>query len=293
MEVNNWRDFEILAAGVFEGLVPTAIVEHDRRIKDEHGVSHQIDVHVEIPIPGDIIRILLDTKLWKKKVGKGDIQKLAKTRDQLGYHLAGVVANRLEGFSQYAKAQAALDDIRLFDLSHWLIADHGGWQIGVTGGGPFSDEFVAATRVVSLVPLAEGPIFHHPDCEPDCSEPNFDWVTEPGATVAQTIRLWLDEGVMEVWRSEAINDAFERAGELSEGHRSRRNYEIIWDRPISIRAPKSASWDTKHGWRGYIIVTEIELLPASGKHTEWFLRRLDEGEWRFLAALGSGTLSAP
>lgn len=293
MNVSNWRDFEILAAGVFNDLVPTAIVEHDRRIQDEHGVSHQIDIHIEILRPGDIITILLDTKLWKGKVGKGDIQKLAKTRDQLGYHLAGVVANRLQGFSKYAKAQAALDDIRLFDLSHWLIANHRGSQFGVTGGGPFTDKFVAGTRVVTVVPLTEGPVFHHPNCGRDCREPNFDWVTESGATVAQTIRLWLDEGVIERWRSEAHHDALERANGLDEGHRRRRNFEISWDQPISIRAPDSAPCDPDHGWRGYIVVTEIETLPASAKHTEWFLRRLDEGEWRLLAVLGSENESGP
>ena len=89
MEIRNWRDFEILAARLFDDLVPTAIVEHDRRITDEYGVSHQIDVNVEILLPSEVIKIMLDTKLQRKKVGNGDIQILARTRDQLGYHLAG------------------------------------------------------------------------------------------------------------------------------------------------------------------------------------------------------------
>ena len=152
-----------------------------------------------------------------------------------------------------------------------------------------SDEFATGTRVLSVLPVAEGPVFHHPNCEPGCREPSFDWVTERGATVAETIRHWLDEGVIEGWRSEAFQDAVERAEGLRQGDRTTRNYEIAWDESRPLRSADSEAYDLDHLWRSYIIVSEVEVLPASAKHTKWFLRRLDEGEWRFLAALARRT----
>ena len=229
---------------------------------------------------------MLDTKLQKKRVSKGDVQKLARTRGQLGYDLGGIVANRLDGFSKHAKRQAAVDDVRLFDLSHWLIVTTQDGEVGITGGGPFSDEFVSGTRVIRYVPVAEGPLFHHPACAEGCRGPDLSWATGAGSTVGETIRHWLDQGQIQGWREEAREDAFRRLSELQEGQHMTRYFETAWDEPLPVRDPGALTSDSGHFWHGYLFATQLEVLPASAKHTEWFLRRLDEGDWRFLAFVG-------
>ncbi len=287
VRIVNWREFEVFTAELFDQLVPPAVVTHDLRLEDVHGVQHQIDVDIQIPDGDGRIKIMLDTKLQKRRVSKGDVQKLAKTRDQLGYDLAGVVANRLDGFSIYAKRQTAVDDIRVFDLSHWLIVKTEDGEFGVTGGGPFSDEFVAGTRVIRCVPVAEGPLFQHPYCADGCHAPDIRWVTEAGATVGETIRQWLDQGVIQGWREEKLEDAQARLGELAEGEAVTRNFEVSWDEPLAVRDPGASVFDGQHFWRGFFFASQLEALPASAKRTEWFLRRLDEGDWRFLAYVGA------
>ena len=71
MEVRNWRDFEIFTAGFFGDIVPAAIITHDSRVKDEHGIRHQIDVDIEIPHTGQPVKIMLDTKLRLRNGTKG------------------------------------------------------------------------------------------------------------------------------------------------------------------------------------------------------------------------------
>lgn len=63
MTVQSWRDFEVFTCGLFDGLMPSAIIAHDLRVKDEHGISHQIDVDIRIPHENKLITIMLDTKL--------------------------------------------------------------------------------------------------------------------------------------------------------------------------------------------------------------------------------------
>lgn len=283
--VSNWKDFEVLAADTFDSLLPPAVITHNLIIKDKHGIPHQIDVDIRVPPLANPLRIMLDTKLWKKKVGKGEIQKLAKTRDQLGYDLAGVVANRLAGFSKPARHQAKLDDVRIFDLSHWLVTDTEHGQFGVTGGGPFSEEFIAGTRVVEFLPAVEGPLFHHPECAPGCALPNTDWITEAGATVGDTIRHWVEDGTLAVLRDGAINEVLTQAGQLDQGTTKTFTEIRHWDQPTRIRDPGEADIDDHHVWFGYTFRIDLRVLPDSVKHGEWFLRRLDDGEWRLLALM--------
>jgi hypothetical protein len=280
VEVTTWREFEQFVTALAADARPEAVVRHNVITTDANGVQHQIDVDIEWQWQGRVVRMMLDCKLLKSKVQKGDVQKLAKTRDALGYDLGGVVAARVDGFTVYAKRQAEVDDIALFDLSHWLVVKVTGGEFGVTGSRPMTEDFVAGTRAWEGGVVSEAPAI-----DVDGRQiPSWDWLLPDGAMLRDLLERWQQEGHVAHWRDEAIGATLADAEQLPRGEWCQRKHRWPYDPPVLVHHPSGVDQGTALllGWEA---VVRVRWLAADAITTEWFLRTLQQGTWEMLLKL--------
>ena len=109
-----WKEYERFVAGLYSG-ADRVRVQHDITIRDADGSDRQIDGLVTVDVGPHQFRVLIECKSAKRRVERGDVDKLLMTRSKLNADKAVLFSSA--GFQSGAINTAKANGIRLFHTS--------------------------------------------------------------------------------------------------------------------------------------------------------------------------------
>jgi Restriction endonuclease len=106
-----WKNLELVIAGIQKELEPDAEVKHDDWIKGKSGEWRKLDVSIRKKIGTAIALIAIDCKRHNKPVGRGDVAKFVEQVEDVGAQ-AGIMISD-SGYGRGSKYLARLKNILL------------------------------------------------------------------------------------------------------------------------------------------------------------------------------------
>lgn len=121
-----WREFEQLAAQIYEKLAPNSRVTFDAHIMGKSGVERQIDVSVKSDIAGHQLLMVVDAKNYGRPANIGEVDKFAGKLEDVGANKGILICK--SGFTSGAENKARERGI---DLCNVHDAQSRDWNLDI------------------------------------------------------------------------------------------------------------------------------------------------------------------